>query len=965
MMTMVGLGWLGGFVMLVAVLATRAPGMSAARRHVVWTAALGVLLLGPLVEQSGLRVEVPVPGAWLDAHPAADVADVGVTAIGSGRAEPARSEVVTPIATVVPTGAARAEVVAPRVRADVPEPRSGAGLRDGTVAPVVVGSADADVAGWTSLALGRWLAGLWALGAFALLSATLFGHLVAWRMTSGGVVEPDPGVSRRLAVLLVRHEIRTRVRLRVSPAVRVPATWGFVRPAIVLPPQHAAWSWETLDRVLLHELAHVERRDCWTHLVGEMARAVHWFNPLAWYAVTRQRTESEHACDDLVLARTGAASAYAEDLLTIACSLRPGGTLPRAALAMVKPSVLAGRVRAVLDPSLARGPVGRARLAGTAAGAALFCLLTTAVVPVASATELDQERPVRQARSEPPAPAAAEVAEAEASLAPMAEPVGVVSGASPAESEPPLSGPDLLEPGLPTPDLSEPVPAPWGAAVGVQERCRYDGEGRRSTRINSDEDRTSIRWETDDCTVEVEIIGDVEFSSDDTQVTRLGRDARFEIEERLRGVRHRIRMEADRDGAIERSYWVDGRSTPWDTSADAWLASILPELFRQTTINAEARVRRMLREGGPDRVFAETDRIHSDHVKGYYLELLMAEADLTEAEYVRVVEAATEIESDHGATELILAVIAEAGMRDAFQEPILTGVDGIDSDHQKTRVLEVLLRSDLSTEQFDAVLRAAMHIDSDHNLSVVLQAVAREGTLSIAGRASYLAAVRSIDSDHNRGEVINAFLDVGTLSDQELGAVIEMTEGMESDHQRGQVLQRIAGEYSLSGAQLDAYLNSARRIESDHQIGMTADAVIGAPAFGAEHLRAVLALADEVESDHNRAMILHSLTREHDLASDEIFALLEVARGIGSDHQLAVTLEEVIHDETLTDRDVRALLSVAGQLGSSHQRSTVLIELARIHDVEGENRERFLSLTDDLSSMDRERARQALGERRR
>jgi beta-lactamase regulating signal transducer with metallopeptidase domain len=849
------------------------------------------------------------------------------------------------------------------------------------------------------------LIGIWALGALCLLSATLFGHVAAWRMSTIGVEHPDPHVGRRLATLCVQHGVRRPVRLRVGASMRVPATWGFLRPTIVLPPQHVRWSAATLDRVLLHELAHVLRADCWTYLIGELARALHWLNPLAWYAVSKQRGESERACDDLVLVRGSAASEYAADLLELVRSLRPGRPLPRAALAMARPAALADRVRAVLDPELERRVVSRQGVAATAVVALLVCFLTTAVVPVARA----QESPAA------PAPVVEPASESQPRLIALTpEPsVRSVPGQAPsAWTEPSPAGRQagptaearstaevmatVIEPTAPfvlaseaeESSLAESVPQPAAilravsrsrsepaARLGIpgvpaalpqaaQEVCSYDGRGSRSTHIDSDDEEIQIRWETDGCRVDIEIRGQVEFSPDDTRIASMAPDARVEIEERLGGSQRRARLEGTR-GGIERSYWVDREEVAWGSDADRWLAQLLPELFRQTTINARPRVRRMLEEGGPDRVFDEAALIHSDHVKRVYLELLMEEADLTEREYARVIEAAAEIDSDHGSSELLLSVIAEAGMRPAFQEPMLHAAERIDSDHQKSRVLQTLLESELSVEQFDAVIEVAATMDSDHNLGMVLETVAREGNMSNAGRASYLQAVRSMDSDHSRSLVIHAFLDVGTLSPDEVTTVLEMTDGIDSDHNRGEVLQRVAAEYDLNGPQLDAYLRSARQLDSDHQVQMTAAAVIDAPSFAAGHFTTVLAMADQVDSDHNRAMILQELVQRRELGPTQVEALLDVAVGIGSDHQLGATLELLIQEETLDSAGVNALLTAAGQIGSSHQRSTVLIAAARRYEMEGTTRERYLDLTDGLSRHDRDRARAAIADTRR
>ena len=108
----------------------------------------------------------------------------------------------------------------------------------------------------------------------------------------------------------------------------MPMAWGILRPSVLMPADADTWPDERLRIVLLHELAHVKRRDCLTHLFAQLACAAYWFNPLAWMAVRRLRAERERACDDLVLAAGTRGSDYANQLLEIARVMQRG-PLPR------------------------------------------------------------------------------------------------------------------------------------------------------------------------------------------------------------------------------------------------------------------------------------------------------------------------------------------------------------------------------------------------------------------------------------------------------------------------------------------------------------------------------------------------------------------------------------------------------------------------------------------------------------
>jgi len=160
-----------------------------------------------------------------------------------------------------------------------------------------------------------------------------------------------------------QYRIERPVVLLESDESDVPVTWGVVYPVILLPATTAdAWDEEQRIAVLTHELAHVKRFDALTQLLAQFALALLWFHPLMWMAVRRMRQEREHACDDFVLAAGARASRYADDLLGLARRLSRPAAPAAAALAMARRSELEGRLLAILDPTMNRGAVRRARV---------------------------------------------------------------------------------------------------------------------------------------------------------------------------------------------------------------------------------------------------------------------------------------------------------------------------------------------------------------------------------------------------------------------------------------------------------------------------------------------------------------------------------------------------------------------------------------------------------------------------
>ena len=73
--------------------------------------------------------------------------------------------------------------------------------------------------------------------------------------------------------------------------------------------------------MLLHELAHVKRLDCLTHLIAQIVRAIYWFNPLSWVAVRQMQAERQRACDDLVTGAGIRPRRYAPQILEICAAV--------------------------------------------------------------------------------------------------------------------------------------------------------------------------------------------------------------------------------------------------------------------------------------------------------------------------------------------------------------------------------------------------------------------------------------------------------------------------------------------------------------------------------------------------------------------------------------------------------------------------------------------------------------------
>lgn len=214
---------------------------------------------------------------------------------------------------------------------------------------------------------------VWVAGLCVLLLPVPISYLRLRRLEARATAKTDSVWQQLVSDCARRIGLRRPVKLFESSDCSMPMTWGLLRPRILLPSAVSGWSIERRQAVLLHELAHVKRFDCGTYLIARLICGVYWFNPLAWFALSRLAAERERACDDVVVSSGASAPDYAEDLLFVAAAPSRSLGAP-CAVGMARRSRLEGRLLAILNPRTDHGPLSRR---------ALGLLLTAAVLVVA------------------------------------------------------------------------------------------------------------------------------------------------------------------------------------------------------------------------------------------------------------------------------------------------------------------------------------------------------------------------------------------------------------------------------------------------------------------------------------------------------------------------------------------------------------------------------------------------------
>ncbi len=228
------------------------------------------------------------------------------------------------------------------VEADVPSSVAGAALIEEPAAQAAaVRTFSVHVSGWMALVIGAsWL----------LIGAAWLARLATawWRVSRlrQAAVPADAAILRTCRELAGHLGVSAPEVLR-SPYLPSPCLAGLRRPAVLLPEAELCLS---VRDVLIHELAHLARRDCHWNLLRQLALSAFFFQPLLWKLSRRLEATAEEVCDDYVVQYGGDRQQYAHRLVDIAeLSSAP---VAAAGVAIVSlRSMLAQRVQRILDTS--------------------------------------------------------------------------------------------------------------------------------------------------------------------------------------------------------------------------------------------------------------------------------------------------------------------------------------------------------------------------------------------------------------------------------------------------------------------------------------------------------------------------------------------------------------------------------------------------------------------------------------
>ena len=159
---------------------------------------------------------------------------------------------------------------------------------------------------WHIWGLMLWLTGV-GFSSFRIIR----GKICVCSLTKNRKLIQDSDSTMMLKSLSEDMGIKREIDIARSSRCTIPFMYNFFKPTIVFPVNSEKWPASKTRAVLLHELAHIKRKDNLTQFIALMICALFWYVPFLWIAYSSLYLEQEESCDAFVIHKGTRPTEYA------------------------------------------------------------------------------------------------------------------------------------------------------------------------------------------------------------------------------------------------------------------------------------------------------------------------------------------------------------------------------------------------------------------------------------------------------------------------------------------------------------------------------------------------------------------------------------------------------------------------------------------------------------------------------
>ena len=436
---------------------------------------------------------------------------------------------------------------------------------------------------------------------------------------------------------------------------------------------------------------------------------------------------------------------------------------------------------------------------------------------------------------------------------------------------------------------------------------------------NNNDDRVAIKW-----------TGAFRISDDDKDIVWVEAGKMVQVSNGAKVFSTGVEVKGLADGKVERIYYRNGFSRPYEPEGREFLATMLQKVVRVSGFGAEDRVARFLKQGGVNAVLAEIDLMQGDHARRVYYRELLKQAKVTPPELSKMMARASEtIQSDHELASLVASAAAQAQGSEAALVAVVDATKTIGSDYEMRRALTAAMTDPLQAKVASSVLTAAGTIGSDYERATLLIELAKKGGLTSATKGPYFELVKTIRSSHDQGRVLRSVAALPNMPEDVIAESVKASQAMSGDYERRQFLTQSIARQPVTSKSAGDVIQAASGIKSDNEQATLLVDLARRGGVTDETAASFFPIVSAMTSPYEQRRVLMAVLAGPQLSEGVMTGLLKSAASINSAFERAEVLVTVVRKQTLSPAARSLYLTAADGIRSEHEQTRVFAELVR------------------------------------
>lgn len=397
--------------------------------------------------------------------------------------------------------------------------------------------------------------------------------------------------------------------------------------------------------------------------------------------------------------------------------------------------------------------------------------------------------------------------------------------------------------------------------------------------------------------------GKISISEEEDNITSISPGGKFSISKSTFGNKRKVVIKPGENGNLKYQFFVGNKEVPFDPDGQNWLADILPEVVRGSTIAAESRIERQMKKGGLTKTLSYISKVSGSNNKATFYRLLISRNDIDGEDLNKITrEVNQNISSSSNLSEYFSETYAIYNNKKGHNA-YFNGIGKISSSYDKSDCLRKIIstqeyRDNFNEEHWEMWLKVVQTISSSYEASNILKDAFSYDVSKMPARALE-ESLSKISSSYEKANAIEAAF-------------------------------KSPNNKLWNEKQYNALLHATQTITSSYEKKNTLEEALQNWEYWKDNTRIIFFnVASSISSSAEKASLLQELEDYKMNTGETIHAFYEACKSINSSYELSNVLQDIAQSDYFTKLHYKEYITTCTYISSSSEMSDALEKIGK------------------------------------